>query len=431
MPARKDFADEHAWQDAQPAPDQEELLAPRTQIVADRDAYLGQGRHDVGRRISDDQVELFASVDAATALEMEFRQHDPSFIAVHDVGTSASLRLLTSIGSAMGARMQRLSIRKQGHGMAMAVLQFLEVPLADGTPVRVYATDVNTEQPLRGALARVLLAHSRLGVMLMGSVQPQTLTAQLQPIGDAIQSGPWPNRELLMVPLGAGVALAEHAARLAGRSGVAVHVTPTSGKTRQAWAYIGGAWNRLNGGAGGEHTMRADFDAPASAAIASSPEGAVSKTVPRSEAPTEPMGLQPLPPARLHPSHPAASQAHTVSWQSDVDSCAVLKGAIACSAFDTTSAHELAHAGHASTAAPLADHGFKLLKAMSEATRAFGVGQAPTDGALSTPTHHFIVRPVPGHPNVALHLVLAASTNLTLAKLQLERVAPPPASSHL
>jgi hypothetical protein len=45
---------------------------------------------------------------------------------------------------------------------------------------------------------------------------------------------------------------------------------------------------------------------------------------------------------------------------------------------------------------------------------------------LSTSGHHLIVRPVPGHPGVAVHLVLLASAgNLTLARMQLERVEAP------
>jgi hypothetical protein len=67
------------------------------------------------------------------------------------VGTSASLRLLASMANPAGARVQRLSVRRQGHGVALAVLQFVEVPLADGTPVRVYSTDISTDG--RGARA--------------------------------------------------------------------------------------------------------------------------------------------------------------------------------------------------------------------------------------------------------------------------------------
>jgi hypothetical protein len=36
-----------------------------------------------------------------------------------------------------------------------------------------------------------------------------------------------------------------------------------------------------------------------------------------------------------------------------------------------------------------------------------------------------MLRLVPGHPGIAVHLVLASNTNPTLAKLQLERIRPP------
>jgi hypothetical protein len=167
-----------------------------TQIVADREAYLGQGRNDVGRRIADDQVELFVAGDVGQCLQQEFAKHLPEFIALHDIGTSASLRLLGSLANAAGARVQRLSVRRQGHGVALAVLQFVEVPLADGTPVRVYSTDVNADGPARAHIARVLLAYSRLGVLMVGELPPHALTAQLKPLHDALIRGPWPNRDL-------------------------------------------------------------------------------------------------------------------------------------------------------------------------------------------------------------------------------------------
>jgi hypothetical protein len=392
------------------------MLAPSTQVVADRETYLGQGRHDVGRRIANDQVELFASTDVAHALQQEFAEHAPQYIAVHDVGTSAALRLLASLATATGQRLQSLTVRRQGHGVAMAVLQFVEVRLADGTPVRVYATDLGNEGPLRLPVAKVLLAYSQLGVLLMGGLTPGALGNHLQPLNAAVQAGPWPNREMLMVPLGSGVPLAGHATQLAGHSGVAVHVTPHAGKTRQAWSYIAGAWNRLHGGAATGHAMKTDFG-PAGAAPPPLP-------VPRSEAPTEAMGLHALPDSRAH----AAASAHAAArnpWQAYVDSCSLLKGALACCAFDTLSMHPLAHTGPAAQAPVLAEQGAKLLKAMAEAARAVGLAAVPSDGAVTAGGHHLLVRPVPGHPGTALHLVLAGTANLTLAKMQLERINPP------
>ena len=67
-----------------------------------------------------------------------------------------------------------------------------------------------------------------------------------------------------------------------------------------------------------------------------------------------------------------------------------------------------------------------LLGQMNDASRALGLGQSRAEASVSTSSHHLILRPVPGHPGVALHLVVSATTgNLTLARMQLERIEPP------
>jgi hypothetical protein len=404
-------------------PGREELLAPKTQIVADREAYLGQGRHDVGRRISDDQIELFISADVAGALQQEFMLHSPEFIAVHDVGSSASLRLVSSLAGAAGARVQRLSVRRQGHGVALAVLQFVEVPLADGSLVRVYSTDLNADNQTRAQVARVLLAFSRLGVLLVGELPPHAVTGQLAPLHEALVRGPWPNRDLLMVPLGSSTALAAQATQLAGRSEVAVHVTPQASKPKQAWAFIGGAWNRLHGHPGGERALQTDL----ARAVAS-------PNVPASEAATQPMELAPMP-APAPAARPTVPTVQAVtpmpvpggtSWQAYADRCALIKGTLSCCVFDLHSSKPLAHAGGQPPADRMAQQGALLLGQMTEVARAMGLGGGRAEATLSTTSHHLLLRPVPGHPGIAVHLVLLASTgNLTLARMQLERIEPP------
>ena len=416
--------DEPSWQDsnrsAVRASNRDDLLAPRTQIVTDRDAYLGQGRHDIGRRISDDQVELFITGDVPGSLQREFVQHTPEFIALHDLGTAASLRLLTSLAGAAGARVQRLSIRRQGHGVALAVLQFVEMPLADETAVRVYATDVNADAPTRAQVAKVLLGHSRLGVLLVGELPQNALANQLGPLHESLLRGSWPNRDLLMVPLGSSIALAAHAAQLGAGSGVAVQVTPHADKPRQAWAYIGGAWNRQHGSAGNQRTLNTDL------------AQAVSKPAPpSSEAPTQPMELRPLAPkpaTALIPTLPTPMPkvGGTTGWQAYADRCLLIKGAVACCVFDLHSAQAVAWAGGPPSAERLAQQGAVLLGQMNDASRALGMGHARAEASVTTTSHHLILRPVPGHPGVALHLVISATSgNLTLARMQLERIEAP------
>jgi hypothetical protein len=406
--------DDPSWQDTARAPSRDELLAPRTQIVADRDAYLGQGRHDVGRRISDDQVELFITADVAGSLQREFVMHTPEFIALHDMGMSASLRLLTSLAGAAGARVQRLSIRRQGHGVALAVLQFVEMPLADGSQIRVYATDINADSTTRTHVARVLLGFSRLGVLLVGDLPPHALAGQLLPLHESLLRGPWPNREVLMVPLGSSIALAAQAAQLSAGSPVAVHVTPHADKPRQAWAYIGGAWNRLHGTPGA-----------AQRALPTDMAQAVPRpAVPASEAATQPMDLQP--PQAVQSAPLAMPKPGGTSWQAYAERCALIKGCVACCVFDLHTLQALASAGGPPSAERLAQQGATLMAQFNDASRALGLGPSRAEASISTTSHHLLLRPIPGHPGVAVHLVLLASAgNLTLARMQLERIEPP------
>lgn len=411
------------WPETARIPSRDELNAPSTQIVGDRDAYLGQGRHDVGRRIADDQVELFVATEVASALQQEFTLHTPEFITLHDVGTSASLRLLASLAGAAGARVQRLSVRKQGQGVALAVIQFVEVPLADGALVRVYSTDVNADGTVRAQIARVLLAHSKLGVLMVGELPPHAIAAQLGPLHEALARGPWPNRDLLMVPLGSSIAMAGQAAQLAHQTPVAVHVTPHAAKPKHVWTFVGGAWNRLHGAANGERALQTELSR------------AVPKPkVPSTEATTEPMPLDTLgsprkaaatEPAQLTMPMPMPVPGGT-QWQLYVDRCALIKGTLSACIFDAHSMQVMAHAGGMPTADRLAQQGAALLSAMNDASRALGLGPARAEAGISTGSHHLLLRPVPGHPGVALHMVLLASaSNLTLARMQLERVQAP------
>ncbi|CAD5373704.1 conserved hypothetical protein [Rubrivivax sp. A210] len=399
-----------------------ELLEPSTQFIADRDAYLGQGSQDIGRRIADDQVELFVASGLIASLELEFKQHRPEFIALHDVGTSASLRLLTGLAGAAGARVQRLLVRKAGQGVPLAVLQFVEVPLADGTPVRVYSTDVTADLAQRAELALLLLSHSQLGVLLVGEVPAKLLATQLAPLQDAIASGAWSNRDLLLVPLGSGAALAAQGAQLARQNTVAVQVTPHAAQPKDVWTFIGGAWNRVHDRTGGKRALPTDM----------------TRAVPKPRVPMPEADTQPMPLAQAAtqaaPARTAASTTPptpmpvpgSTRWQAYAERCAVIKGAVACCVFDTHSMQPMAMAGGPPSAERLAQQGTALLAAMNDASRALGLGPARSEASVSTQAHHLLLRPVPGHPGVAVHLVIQASTgNLTLARMQLERIEAP------
>ncbi len=423
--------DPPAWPDTQRVtdshrPSRDELAAPQTQIVSDRDAYLGQSGRDVGRRVADDQVELFVDGDAARSLERELQRIGPDYIALHDIGASASMRLLSSMAGPAGARVQRLSVRRQGQGLALAVIPFLEVPLADGSPVRVYSTDLQAEPPARSALARVLLAHSRLGVLMAGELPVAAVMAQLGPLHEAIRQGPWSNRDLMLVPLGSNIGLASAVAQLAHQTPVHVAVTPHAAKPKHVWTFVSGAWNRTHGGHGGERALPTELS-----------QAVPKPRVPSTEATTEPMPLEEDGAAAstsaiptLLPSMPQPTPMPVpgaTGWKAYAERCALIKGVLACCVFDMHSMVVMASAGgELPSPARLAQQGAALLQTMADASRALGLGPALPEAAVTTAHHHLLLRPVPGHPGVALHLVMEAhGGNLTLARMQLERIAAP------
>lgn len=402
-----------------------EIYAPPTQIASDREDYLGQGLRDIGRRIAADQVEMFVDDDPAAALLQQFDRLAPVFMALHDVGRSATLHLLGALASTAGARVQRLSIRRQGLGVALAVIQFVELPLGEGRHVRIYSTDINADTLTRQQIATALLSRSRLAVLMLGDLPAQALSNALGPLREAIARGPWPNREMLLLPLGAGAALAAQASQLVGNSGVAARVTPQASRPDSAWSFISGAWNRLQAQGANPAALNTDL----------------AQTMLRPAAPKPDASAEALPLVQPRTAAPASTTTATTSaatparaasprWDDYAQRCAAVRGVVSCCVFDLPSQQPLAHAGGAPAAQVLALRGSLLMHYLSDAAHGIGLNLGPgmvlPEASISFGTQHLLLRPVPGHPGLVLHLVLEASgTNLTLARLQLDRVPLP------
>jgi hypothetical protein len=102
-----------------------------------------------------------------------------------------------------------------------------------------------------------------------------------------------------------------------------------------------------------------------------------------------------------------------------------VKGVVGCCVFDMGTRRALAHSGQIAPEL-LAMHGTLLMQVMAESAVALGMSPAPPEAAITFGSQHLLLKPVPGHDGVVLHLVLQASaSNLTLARMQLERVVAP------
>lgn len=403
-----------------------------TQIRRSEEDYLGDNPDagEIGRPVGDDRRELFVSCAPAEAMEQQFQLRLPEFIALHNIATSASRKLLAGMSAASKQPVRRLVIRRQGYGTELAAIQYLDLTTSNGGALRLYATDAEGEPAVCAALAKVLLGYSRLGVVLVGDVPPGGLAGAFQPLRDDIASGRWHNRQLLLMPLSAASTLLAEGQALVRATPVKVTTTPTVTRPADAWAYISGTWSRLGIGAQpaarSAPPARSNGAAPAPVVTAPMPAPAppaprTVETPPNPARPTAPLPLRPMPP--VAPATPAAGAADPL--QRYVNRLLELSGMVSCCVFDVAQGRAVAHAGSVPDAEDLSLHGKDLFDAMLGSSRMLGLGHAMPEAAITVQAHHLVLRPVPRHPGLALHAVLdKTQANLTLARLQIERLDP-------
>ena len=399
-----------------------------TQILADENDYLASDKNEIGRQIAGNERELFVSCSPAEAMEQQFEHLKPEFIAVHDIATASSRKLMAGIAAASGQPVQRLVIRRQGYGTALATLEFVELTTSDGQPLRLYTTEVDADTTARHALAKTLLGYSRLGVVMMGELPGHSIAAALKPLHDDIIAGPWPNRNLLLLPLASASTLVTHGLDLGRGTGVAVRTTPQVARPADAWAFITGTWSRLREQAAPDGRTVPELGAfrpPAyqprrPPVVTGMPSG---DTLPMEDLAAAPVMLTMRPmPAILSATSPAPAVAASL-LERYVKQVSELNGVMSCCAFDIQSGAAVAHAGANPGAAELAAQGGVLVNAMLSASRTLGFGVALPEAAISLGAHHLLLRGVPKHPQLAIHAVLdKTSANLTLARLQVLRL---------
>jgi hypothetical protein len=419
-----------------------------TQFVRDQDDYLATEKQDIGRQISSTERELFVSCEPALAMQQQFEHLHPEFIAVHDVGGTASRKLLSSIASASGQVLQKLIIRRQGYGTPLATLEFVELPTADGAPLRIYTTEADADTASRHGLARMLLAFSRLGAVMVGDLPPHAVAAALKPLHDDMIAGPWHNRHLLLLPLASASTLVSLGMDLARGTGVNVRTTPQVTRPADAWGYINATWARVRdpsrsdarGGAGPDSQWASGRTMPAPLRNLPLAPPAYTERVPASGfAPTQvqtdppapapvprpmpvvqPLVMRPMPSVQTHSA--AVIKPQTV-LDRYVRQLSELAGMVSCCVFDVATGREITHAGASPGATELSAHGAELMAAMISSARTLGLGFAIPDAAITLGAHHLLLRPVPRHPGLALHAVLdKTNANLTLARLQVQRM---------
>jgi hypothetical protein len=423
------FEEEEAWE----ATRQQTGMA--TQLMRDKDEYLAESYRHVGRQVSDSQWELFVACEPAEAMQQQFEALHPEYLVLHDIGTQSSRRMLAGLAAAAGRRVHQLHVRRQGVGMPLARLEFIElVCKPDHPPLRLYTTEVDADTAQRRRLARMLLAYSRLGVVMVGDLPPHALASALLPLRDAITEGPWLNRELLLLPLAGASALASQAAHIAQHTPVKVLTTPQVTRPAEAWAYLRASWHKMREALADDavhlpelldpvrpeaRAPAASTAVPAQGAASATPAAAASAAPSPSPFARTPLPMQPMPTVKAAEPGLTADPA----LASYIRKCGELKGMVSCCVFELATQRTIGHAGGRPGPAVLATHGSSLMASMAEASQALNLGGAAPDAAITLGNHHLLLRAVPGRRGLAMHAVLdKVQANLTLVRLQLQRL---------
>lgn len=399
-----------------------------TQIQPREEDESAGAERDIGRPVGPTQRELFVSCDPAEAMQQQFEHLQPEFIALHDVGTASSRKLLAGVATASGRPMQKLVVRRQGYGTPLATLEFVDFPAPAGQSLRLYTTEADADTVQRHELARVLLSYSRLGVVMVGDLPPHALSSSFEPLREAMIRQDWRNRHMVLLPLSASTALGNIGTDLGRGTGVAVRTTPQVARPADAWSFISGTWNRLREQV---HTDAGKALPPLpgansrSGALPSQPAPLASQPAPLNSQPTP---LTPTPPAPLAMKPMPATGVRAVPAEDSplaryVHQLVELPGMVSVALFEVATGQPVLHAGARPGGPELAQHGATLLAAMAQASRSLGMGHALPEAALTLGTHHLLLRAVPHHPGLALHAVLDKThANLTLARLQIGRM---------
>lgn len=386
-----------------------------TQIMRREEDEGVDEKREIGRQVGTNERELFVSCDPALAMQQQFEHLNPEFIAVHDIGTTSSRKLLAGVAAASQRTVQKLYIRRQGYGTPLATLEYVELPTTDGSSLRMYTTEADADTLSRQGLARMLLAFSRLGVLMVGDLPAHALEAAFKPLHDDMIAGPWHNRHLLLLPLSASSTVAAHGAELGRGTGVNVRTTPQVARPADAWGFINGAFARLR------EQMPAEPRAPGGHFPRTAATGRSSFAPPQEAVvpPPPPLAMRPMPQVPTAKARLAASGV----LERYVQQLGELTGMVSVCVFELATGRDVAHAGASPAASELGEHGAELVASITSTCRALGLGHAIPDAAITLGAHHLVLRPLPRHPGLALHAVLDKThANLTLARLQIGRM---------
>jgi hypothetical protein len=355
--------------------------ASETRIERSEHDYLDEPA-DIGRAVGNHTRELFVACEPAEALQQQLDFLRPRYLVLHDIGSrGAGKRLLHAVAAAAARPVERLTVRRQGYGTTLAAIDYVDCPTRDGSPVRLYSTDIDADTPSRTGLARVLLGHATLAVVLVGDVPAHAFGEALQPLRDWLFAPDWRCAHLQFMPLAPSsrAALAGLAGALGLGSGIQCQIAPLVTRPADAWAFLSSTWN---------HLQAAEFpDGRAPLLDPVAPGRDTMTPMPEHGAP------EGVPVSPIKPIERFALEIHA------------LNGVQAVCVFEITTSRVLTHAGSTFQGSELARRGSLLLAAGSSTRRQLRIIGQADEVLVMGGTQALGVRTLQSQPGLALHLV--------------------------
>lgn len=353
-----------------------------TQLLQHECDYLDD-RPDIGRAIGEGVRELFISTEPATALRQQFEFRPSRFIALHDLNCSTARKLLAGVAASFGRSVHRLELRRHGYGTTFASIEFVDCPSTLGMSVRLYATDIDADTQTRQGLARVLMSHSTLTVVMVGDMPSHVLSQDLERIRQQMLETAWNCRNLEFMPLFNCTWMAPLVTDLGHATGAETHVTPAVTRPLDAWTFLSAAWNQMQ-----NQSAPPGSKPPLLGPLSINPTAAVAgATMPRS-------------------APPAAPAAATASRDLErlVQGIADLPGVVSCCVFELSSSRTLAQVGMEPAPVELARRGTTLITLARSTRKQLGLQGLSDEVILMGGTPALAVRMLSSRPELAIHV---------------------------
>lgn len=363
-----------------------------TQFVRSPDDYLQNGA-EIGRAVGNNTREIFVASDAGEALQILFERIHPIHLVIHDVlATKASRKTLAGIAAGQDRSVSQLVIRRQGSGTTLARVEYVCPTGGEGAKdLRLYSSDVDADSVTRYNIARALMRHARLAVLIVGNLPIHAIAEELKLLREHLaqnsNAGNWHCHEMLVMPLANTPGLADLVRDLSADTCIEVTVTPPVTRPADVWPLLSAAWNRHQA-SNGDSDNKVWLD---SVPDESSQHDPIAGPVTR---PPVHVGLTP---GSLSPPPDPMSQF--------ILTLAARPGVMGCCLFEVSSSRVLASDGGLYTGTDLARRGTLLLSAAMNGRKQLGLNPRLSELVISGDEESNGLRTLGTHHEWAVHVV--------------------------